>query len=269
MTERKLTIITMGAGNPKALRKTLESFKDVADEVVYGDLLIWEEDRQEINAMRDEFKMNIQRLPFNYIFQMGFSSVLNYLISNSKNDMVLYTNTGEYIYDNYGINSIISDNPDCNSFYFKHHTELHRWFRCFDRRDIQWSGRLHEEPRGDERPFHKPIYCMADFEKDLDNPFKAAVLNSVKEMVYWNQLIKIVDNPKLKEATNDHWVNFAKEQYQSMKERLDKKGKQYEAFKTGNFQMFIDDICTSNYFNETKFESVEGMNFQGARKDIL
>lgn len=269
MEERKISLITMSAGNPNALRKTLESFKGVVDEVIFGDLIIFETDRFEIEKMATEFNIKMHQLPFNYIFQMGFSSVLNYLISNAKNDMVLYSNVGEYIQEDYGINEIINSNHECNMFYFKHAVETHRWYRCFDRSFVQWSGRLHEEPRGNEYPYHKPIYCMADSEKDMDNPFKAAVLNSCKEIVYWNQLIKIVDNPKLKEATNEHWVNFAKQEYQSMKDRLEKKGKQYEAFKIGDFKMFIEDIHTSKYFEETEFVSGGGLNFQGARKDIL
>ena len=236
----------MAAGNSIVLKKTLESFKGVVDEVIFGDLIIFPEDRELMQSYKEEYNINIQRLPFNYIFQVGFANVLNYLIANAKNDMCLYTNTGEYIQEDYGINEIINSNPECNSFYFKHAVETHRWFRCFDRREVQWSGMLHEEPRGNERPYHKPIYCMGDLEKDMNNPFKAAVLNSVKEMVYWNQLIEIVDNPKLKEATNDHWINFAKQEYNSMKDRLEKKGKQYEAMKTGNFEMFWNDIHTSN-----------------------
>jgi hypothetical protein len=269
MIERRISLITMGQANPMALKRTLESFKGIVGEVVYGDVLIFDEDREVVKSYQDEYNLRIMQLPFNYIFQMGFANTLNFLISNAKNDMVLYMNTSEVIDENYGINEIINNNPDCNSFYFSHRVEKHRWFRCFDRREIQWSGRLHEEPRGEERPYHKPIFQMADTEKDLDNQFKAAVANSVKEMCYWQQLIKIVDNPKLKEATNEHWINFAKEQYDSMKKRLEDKGNQYKAFQLGDFEMFLHDIYTSNYFNETKFESIGGLNFQGARKEIL
>jgi len=41
-----ISLITMGAGNVKVLKKTLESFKEVFDEVIYGDLLIYQEDRE-------------------------------------------------------------------------------------------------------------------------------------------------------------------------------------------------------------------------------
>lgn len=259
----------MGAGNVLVLKETLESFKGIVDEVVYGDLLLFPEDRDILEMYKDEYNVNIQRLPFNYIFQMGFSNVLNFLISNAKNDMCLYMNTSEVIDENYGINEIIDSNPDCNTFYFSHRVEKHRWFRCSDRRDLHWSGRIHEEPRGIERPFHKPIFMMKDLEKDMYNPFKAAVFNSVKEMVYWQQLLKIVDNPSLKDATHEHWVNFAKEQYQSMKERLAAKGNQYVSFQTGNFDMFWREIRTTDYFDKTPFVSSETINFQGARKDIL
>lgn len=259
----------MGAGNVLALKKTLDSFKGIVDEVVYGDVLLFSEDRLILESYKEEYNINIQRLPFNYIFQMGFSSCLNFLISNAKNDMVIYLNTSEVIDENYGINDIIDNNPDCNAFYFSHRVETHRWFRCFDRREVKWDARLHEEPIGDMRPYHKPIFMMKDEEKDMLDEFKAAVLNSVKECVYWNQLITIVDKPKEQGITNDHWVNFAKQEYQSMKDRLAAKGKHYEAFKIGDFQMFLDDIHSSDYFKNERFVSNDMINFQGNRKIVL
>lgn len=266
---RKISLITMSQGNVKALKTTIESFKDVVDEFVYGDLLIFEEDREVIMQYEKEYNFRSIQLPFNYIFKMGFSSVLNYLISNAKNDLVLYSNTSEIIDENYGINEIVNSNPDCNAFYFSHRVETHRWFRCFDRKEVQWGGRIHEEPIGNIKPYHKPIYMMADTEKDMEDKFKADVFNSVKEMTYWQQLITIVDNPKEQGITNEYWVKYAKEQYQSMVDRLIEKGKQYEAFKIGDFKMFIDDIHTSDYFKTATFESSDTINFQGNRKTVL
>lgn len=266
---RKITLITMGQGNVLALRKTLESFYPFVSEVVYGDMLIFDDDRAVVKTYEDEFNLRSIRLPFNYIFQTGFSNCLNFLISNAKNDMVLYMNTSEVVDENYGINGIIDSNKDCNAFYFSHRVEKHRWFRCFDRTEVKWSGRIHEEPVGDIRPFHKPIFMMADTEKDMGDEFKASVFNSVKEMCYWRQLMRIVDNPQEQESTNDYWVNFAKEQYQSMQDRLIGKGNQYEAFKTGDFNLFLNEINTSDYFSKEQFISNDSINFQGARKIVL
>jgi len=267
--KRPISLITMGAGNVKALKKTLDSFKDTVDEFIYGDMILFPEDREVIKQYEKDYNFRSIQLPFNYIFQMGFSSCLNYLISNAKNDMVLYMNTSEVIDEDYGINEVINNNPDCNTFYFTNRHEAHRWFRCFDRREIKWDGRLHEEPVGELRPYHKPIFMMKDEEKDMDNAFKAAVFNSAKEMCYWNQLIIMVDNPKEQGITNDYWVKYAKEQYRSMKDRLASKGKQLEAYKIGDYDMFMNDISTSDYFEKEKFESSTLINFQGARKDIL
>jgi len=272
--DRKISLISMGAGNVLALKKTLESFKGIVNEVVYGDMLIFPEDREVVKGYQDEYNLRIIQLPFNYIFNMGFSSLLNFLISNAKNDMVLYMNTSEAIDENYGINETINSNPDCNAFYLSHRTESHRWYRCFDRRFVKWDGRIHEEAvpciGGVEiNPYHKPILMFKDYEKDMDNPFKAAVFNSVKEMVYWNQLMKIVDNPKEKGSTHEHWIKFAKEQYDSMKQRLHEKGNQYEAFKTGDFEMFLNELNNSDYFSKERFESSDMINYQGNRKIIL
>lgn len=268
MSNRKISLITMGQGNVNALKKTLDSFKPFVDEVVYGDLLIFPEDREVVKTYELQYNLRSIRLPFNYIFKMGFSNCLNFLISNAKNDLCLYMNTSEVIDEDYGINDLVNSNPNCNSFYFSHRQEKHRWFRLSDRREIEWSGRLHEEPKGEIRPYHKPIFMMKDEEKDLDNPFKAAVFNSIKEMAYWSQLIRMVDNPKEQGSTNDYWVNFAKSQYASMKQRLADKGRQYEAFKIGDFGMFWEDVHTSDYFKTAKFESSQSIEFQGSTKSL-
>lgn len=266
---RGVSLITMGQGNVKALKKTLDSFRGVYDEVVYGDMLIFDEDRLLLEKYQLEYPLRIIKLPFNYIFQMGFSNCLNFLINNAKNDLVLYMNTSEVIDEDYGINNIIDENPNCNAFYFSHREEKHRWFRLFDRREVEWSGRIHEEPVGEIRPYHKPIFMMKDEEKDMDDKFKAAVFNSVKEMVYWRQLMMIVDNKKVQGATNDYWINYAREQYQSMSERLKEKGNQYDSFKTGNFGLFLKDINESSYFETVRFDSSDMINFQGNRKIVL
>jgi len=46
MIERRISLITMGQANPMALKRTLESFKGIVGEVVYGDVLIFDEDRE-------------------------------------------------------------------------------------------------------------------------------------------------------------------------------------------------------------------------------
>ncbi len=210
-------------------------------------------------------------MPFNYIFQAGFSSCLNFLISNAKNDMVLYLNTSEVIDENYGINEIINSNTDCNCFYFKHSVETHRWFRCFDRRFIQWSGRIHEEPlpiSGENQPYHKPIFQMKDLEKDMGDTFKASVFNMVKNIVYFEQYRKIEENPRLLAGTNEGWLKWVKEQSPKMEDRLLEFGNFYKAFQLGDFGMFMKAL--ENYdTSDFDFTSNELINFQGARKIIL
>ena len=269
MATRKITLITMSQGNMKALKKTLDSFKDVVDEFVYGDMLLFDEDRVVIQSYIEDYNFRSIRLPFNYIFQMGFSSVLNYLATNAKNDIVIYMNTSEAIETDNGIKEIINGNPDLNTFFFDHKTDKHRWFRCYDRRELSWSGNIHEELTGDFKPYHKPIFRMMDYEKDMDSSFKAKVFNDVKELCYFHNYLKLVDNPKGKGATNDYWVKFVADQYDDMKGRLEKKGKRYEAFKTGNFDMFMNDIYLSKEFEEERFESSDIINYQGARKIVL
>lgn len=267
-----ISLITMGQGNVIALKQTLESFKNVVDEVIYGDMLLFDKDREVLHSYASDYNTRIIRLPFNYIFHMGFASCLNLLASHATNDMVMYMNTSEAIDEDYGIVETIKSNPECNMFYFIHRTDKHRWFRCYNRKELEWSGVIHEEVvpiKGECIPYHKPIFMMKDLEKDMQDTLKASVFNSVKELSYFNNYMKLVDAPKVCGATNIGWFKFAQDQYASMKERLEQKGKQYEAFLTGNFDMFLNEIQTSDYFKTERFESKHGMNFQGTRKDLV
>lgn len=267
--KRHVSLITMGAGNVIALKKTLDSFRHVYDEIIYGDMLLFEEDREVLKEYAKEYPLKIIRLPFNYIFHEGFSGLLNFLISNANNDMAMYMNTSEVIDEDYGINEIIDANPDCNMFYFSHSIETHRWFRTFDRRELQWSGFIHEEPRGIEKPYHKPIFQMRDEEKDMANTFKSKVLNDCKEINYFHNYLKLVDKPKERGATNEGWVKFVADQYEDMKLRLTNKGKRYEAFLHGDYKQYMMDIYSNPEFEKERFDSSDIINFQGNRKIVL
>lgn len=257
----------MSHGNVKVLKETFESFKGVYDEIIYGDLLLFEEDRQIVKIYQKYYPLKIIPIEFNYIFKNGFASVLNHLATFANNDTVFYMNCSEVIDEDYGILDRQSEEYNC--YYFIHRTDPHRWYRMYNRKEMQWGGRIHEELIGEHRPYPKPIFMMKDLEKDMDNPFKAAVFNSVKELCYFNQYIKIVDDPTLKSVTNDYWLSFAIDNYESMKYRMQKKGKQLEAFETGDFDMLLKEIEESDYFEKERFESSTLLNFQGARKDIL
>lgn len=267
----KITLITMGQGNPIALKRTLESFKGIVSEVVFGDVCIFEDDRKLIKTYCKEFNMRMIPLPFDYIYKFGFSSILNLLIKWANNNYVIYMNVGEII--DVGAENILNtlnNNLSCNAFYFDHSVETHRWFRMFDKRDIEWSGIIHEEPveisGHNMRPYHRPIFTMADTDKDMIDPFKAAVANTTKEICYFNQYLKLVDDTENSGATNHGWIEFARDNYESMKFRLDKKGESYKAFVEGDFDMFLHDIYNNAEFEQERFSSNHMIEFQGDPK---
>jgi hypothetical protein len=264
-----ISLLTMGAGNVKVLRKTLESFAPICNEVIYGDMLLFEEDRAILKTYQTEFNIKILPLPFNYLFVNGFSSCLNLMADNATNPMVVYMNTSEVIQVDYGMAEIVKNNPDCNAFYFNHFKENHRWFRCYNRQELRWSGLIHEELVGEYKPYYKPIFTMQDLEKDLDSPIKAKIFNDCKEMVYWNQLCRIVEDNSLLGATSGGWLQFASEQYVSMQQRMRNKGMRYDAFKEGDFGAYFFDIMTNPEFKEAKFESSLMIEFQGDKKFLL
>jgi hypothetical protein len=258
-----ISLITMGQGNVKALKKTMQSFAGICDEVIYGDMLLFHEDRDVLDTYKSEFNIKVIGLPFNYIFKNGFSETLNTLAKYAKNDLVMYMNTSEVIDEDYGITDIVKNNHDCNSFYFIHRTDRHRWFRTYNRKELRWSGLIHEQLIGEYRPYHKPIFMMKDLEKDMDSELKASVFNSAKEIVYFSQYLAIVDDPSRLGETNEGWLAWAKADYESFKARLLAKGKQYVAYQTDNYHLMMHEVYYGEYFRNEVFKSSLKIEFQG------
>lgn len=261
----------MGAGNVVVLKETLSSFAGVCDEIIYGDLLIFPEDRELLYSYQNEFNIRIISFKFDYIFRNGFSAILNELASFSKNDMVMYMNTSEVIANDFGILNAINDEYNC--YYFDHETDKNRWFRTYNRHQLKWSGRIHEAlastSKYDFRPYHKPIFRMADLEKDMYSPFKAAVFNSIKEVVYFTNYMSIIDSPEQLGATDPGWIKFATENYGSMKERLEAKGPLYKAFIESDYYGLMKAIYETPEFEKQRFESNIGIEYQGDKKYLL
>lgn len=264
-----ITLLTMGAGNVLVLKETLKSFSKICDEVIYGDLLIWKEDRDIIKSYEKEFNLKIVNFPFNYIFKNGFSSLLNELASHATNDFVMYMNTSEVIDEDYGITETVKSNSDCNAFYFTHRQEGHRWHRTYNRHELKWSGRIHEQLAGEYKPYHRPIFMMKDLEKDMENPYKAKIFNLVKEYVYFEQYLQIADNPDLLGETDAGWLRFAKADYNSFKERIDKRPKIKSAFEIGNLYLFWKGIAEDPEFQGEQFKSSNLIAFQGDKIHLL
>lgn len=264
-----ISLLTMGAGNVIVLHETLESFRGVCDEVVYGDMLLFAEDREILRIYEKEFNMKIIPFHYDFIFEHGFSKLLNKLASHASNDMAIYMNTGEVIDENYGVNKIIKDNPDCNTLYFTHRTDPHRWYRLYNRHELEWSGILHEQLKGDYRPYHKPAFMMKDLPKDMHSTFKAKVLDIVKDFVYHTQYMRIVDEPSSLGETDPSWVKFATECYESYGYRMRQKGEIYEAFKSGDLHTFLSACYASKEISDFKFESNKGIEYQQDKKYLL
>jgi len=262
-----ISLLTMGAGNVIVLKETLKSFRNICDEVIYGDLLLFPEDREIVASYQDEFNLKIIPFEFDYIFKNGFSSLLNVLASHATNDMVMYMNTSEVVDEDYGIVRTVKNNPDCNTFYFIHRTDPHRWYRTYNRHELQWSGRIHEQLQGTYKPYHRPLFMMADLPKDDYNLHKAKIFDTVKEIVYFTNYMSFIDNPDLIGETDPGWIKFAIDNYDSFKERLLAKGNAYKAFQEGNLYKFMEYAYKN--IEQEKFESNDGIEYQSVPKKYL
>jgi hypothetical protein len=261
-----ITLLTMGAGNVKVLKETFKSASTVCNEIVYGDMLLFEEDRELLHSYKDEFNLKIVPLKFNFIFKNGFSECLNVLAGRATNDMVMYLNTSEIIEEDYGIAEKIKANQDCNTFEFIHKFDPHHWFRLYNRKELKWSGLIHEQLKGDYRPYHKPIFCMADLPKDSNNEFKAKVFDTMKEIVYFQQYVNIVDHPELMGETDPGWFHFAKNDYDSFKQRLSAKEDAYKAVLNSDLKGLMNYFYNSPEFKSLAFESSLAIEYQQDEK---
>lgn len=264
-----ITLITMGAGNVKALRETFLSASLVCDEIVYGDMLLFDDDREMLRSYAKEFNLKIIRIRFDYLFQNGFSSLLNMLSGFATNDVVLYLNTSEVIEEDYGILDAVHTHTHCNTFFFIHRTDPHRWYRLYNRFELQWSGKIHEQLAGEYYPYHKPVFMMKDLPKDMDDPFKSAVFDTCKEIVYFKNYMELIDNPEALGETDPSWVKFATDCYGSFKERLLAKGDAYTAFLDGDLQKLMNYVRHDPGFNRQKFESSIAIEYQNDKKYLL
>jgi hypothetical protein len=238
-----ITLITMSQGNPVALKRTLGSFKGLCNEVIFGDLLVFPADR----VLIESYGVKMVPLPFNYIFKNGFASTLNELAKYATNEWVLYMNCSEVLESG----DIVITNANANCYCFDHATDPHRWFRLYNRTELQWAGIIHEELVGRRRPQPEPMFRMADTDKDSE-PWKAKVYNDIKELVYFKQYLRLVDEPGIIGITNMGWVNYARESYQHIKDRLEGKGRRLEAFENGDLQLYLNEIYQPDFTEEFK-----------------
>lgn len=267
-----LTLVTMSQGNPKALKETFNSFWGVVDEIIFGDMTLFEEDADLIESYKTEYNLKIIKYPFNYIYKNGFSTILNDLISHSTNDLCIYMNCSEII--SKGKETIlqtINSNTDCNTFYFDHDTDKHHWYRCNRKSEIHWEGVIHEQsgPEDIFRPFRKPLFTMADLPKDNDTPFKSRCYDFAKEVVYFNNYRKLIDNPEQIGYTDIGWLKFAKDNYNSFKERMENKGDFYRAYEESNIELLYSYIYNSSDFYKERLESSIVLEYQNDKKYLL
>jgi hypothetical protein len=231
----------MAQGNPVALKHTFESFSDHVSEFVFGDLLILPEDRQIIEEYRKDFNLKIVPLPFNHIFKNGFGATLNTIAEHASNTACLYMNCGEVINLDFPAQSLsgifVGETHNCG--FFDHASDKHRWIRLYNKETLRWDGLIHEEIKGPRKVFPYPVFCMADTPKDMGSVFYANICNDIKEICYWQQYVRLVDEPRSRGLTNEGWIRWAQEGYQSFRERLNAKGNRYKAFVEGDIDMYI------------------------------
>lgn len=254
----------MGQGNPLALKRTIDSFSGLCNEVIFGDLLVFEHDREVISG----YGCKMVRLGFNHIYEHGFADILNILADHASNEWVIYMNVGEVIDEGDIIANFMTDQTRHNCFYFNHKEDPHQWIRCYRKSQLKWSGPIHEEVVGSKNPAPSILFTMKDTEKDMEDTFKANVYNEIKDLVYTRQYCRIMEEPDKIGACNEGWLKWAREQDPPMRTRLES-NLFYEAFEKGDFNMMMNAAIEHLDTSELKHVSSKLINFQGRRLDVL
>ncbi len=230
-----ISLVTITQGNPKALRRTIdnlkESFGGMVNEFIVGDVSVMDGD---FDSGFEDVRM--VKLPFNALFKDGFANVLNHLATYATNDLCLYLNVGEIVEK--GLNSsLIAEGFNCYSF--TSDKDPHIWVRMWNRRQLSWSGRIHEEIIGPRRQCPEILFTMFDTPKDEEDAFRYSVYLDVKEMVYFHQYVWLVDHPEEMGATNSGWLEYSMREIDDLRSRLEAKGARYRAFLDGDKDAYI------------------------------
>lgn len=267
-----VTLITMSQGNPVAFARTVDSVKekfgDLLTEVVVGTLCPFEDDRDKIAGFRGKIPVDVFTYGYDlaYIFNHGFSSILNDLAIRANNHLCLYMNVSEVIEGPVQLQLI---HPQYNCYRFDHATETHKWLRLWDKRECRWAGRIHEEVQGGMKVCPEILFRMADTEKDNGNPFRAWVYNWIKEVTYFQQYLTIATNECEIGPTNQGWVNWSKEQEKhpelSFTKRIKKHSELLGHFLTENRRDFIPEAykCWQESLeNNDPFKNTDMIHYQ-------
>jgi len=78
--------------------------------------------------------------------------------------------------------------------------------------------------------------------------FIQAVMNDIKELVYFNQYLKLVEMPGERGSTDQGWIKYANENYQHLKDRMTAKGERYNAFLIGDKELYLNNCSDLPYF---------------------
>jgi hypothetical protein len=238
-----ITLVTLTQGNPIALKRTIDNvvqaFQGKVDQVVIGNLCVFDKDKFGIHEADYGVKLDTLFMPFNHLFEYGFGATLNKISTLAINDLCLYMNVSEIVDSPVNLSII---HPQWNSYKFDHAIETHKWCRLWNRKQLTWSGRIHEivvEGAGQKYTAPDMLFTMADTPKDDADPFYSAVMNTVKEYVYWNQYLMLVDDPSQIGGTDQGWVKYAKDSYEHIKGRMYANPERLQAFRDGDLEKFL------------------------------
>jgi hypothetical protein len=199
-------IVPWVGGSSEPLKRTIESVKGIADEVVIVHQKLFDDDADVASSLADK----VCTLDWNIVFQEGgFSTLPNAGAAVATGPWMLLLGVGETIAEQYSpIRQTLENASNRVMFRCNHHNDVHTWQRIWSPSGgVYFSGPIHEDcGNGLGGPV---IFRMQDHDKQ---PHEETLRNECikwwKNCSYHANYFFLLNNPDKRGFTDPGWNNF-------------------------------------------------------------
>lgn len=233
----KVSLIIPAFSYGPALERTVQSCKDISDDLVIISTAFWEKDRE---AMR-KLTPKVVILDWNYTMLNGFGEMMNRGTGDAKNDWCLLFGVGEtFNRELRPFLKTLESSPPSHVFSCDHHNDVNHWKRVWNKTSgAHWSGLIHEEIVGGKDG--GLLFRMLDIPKEpREDPVEQAALGFMKTCLYhWQYKRLREEREKVLGGTNRGWLSFVDGSKEANDEFLEKHKGMIECLLSGDLRGFL------------------------------
>jgi hypothetical protein len=249
-----LIVPTFG-GNVANIQRTIDSCKDICDDVVIISTAFFRDDQFPLHQLGHK----VVDLPFNYVFKNGFGEYHNQGTEHAKNDWLLLLGVGETFAEAHkDVHQALRDATCDKVFRCNHVNDQHTWKRIWNRKGgTKWGGLIHEEIGGGSDG--GLLFRMQDTEKvPQPSHLENECLRWMKALLYNCMYRRLASNPHELSYTNEGWLKFVAGASESIHGFCEENRDMILSCMTGDYLGFIKQV-------ENKIEAgrkANGCNFK-------